>query len=294
MRKSFWAFAVLTLHLCACAQTSKKIYATGEVDISTLRASLKIPIRIEKETIIFDTRSNFDFALSHLPQAVNLQWSEFADLKGAYPSHVKKNLDAEVRRLALLGITPNTPIVVVGRGLEGGGEEGRLAWTLLYLGFKDVQTAHMDRLGLHYSNVEVTARKNAPSWAPVLRPSLVASREEVIRVATGKFDEHIHIIDVRSRDEYFSKNEYLQYAVPDLRAIHIEWKNFFNEQGRPNLEILDQLKSVNIQPEDRILVISNNGVRSAAVTYALLSLGYEKAANVAGGYRELTSYNRRR
>ncbi|MEQ1878094.1 MAG: ABC transporter ATP-binding protein, partial [Bdellovibrionia bacterium] len=62
--------------------------------------------------------------------------------------------------------------------------------------------------------------------------------------------------------------------------VNIEWKNFFDEKGRPRREILKELKTVGLEPSTRIYVLSGDGVRSAAVTMALRDLGYEKAGNL--------------
>jgi len=280
--------SVLTLlFFSACAQKPTKVYTSEDINTLVLAKALHQPIQVTEDTVILDARLPFDFAVAHLAQAVNVRWEDFADSQGPYPGRMKADLSAEVRRLALLGIGPNTPVVILGSGVRGKGEEGRLAWTLLYLGVFNVQTAEADSLGLRYSNIVSQPRANVPAWEPHIRDSILSSREEVIHVAISKHDERVHILDVRSKNEYFSKNRQLQYEVPDLRAVHVEWKEFFTPQGRPNEAIKDQLQAINIIPTDRVLVISNNGARSGAVTYALLSMGYKKAANFAGGYTEL-------
>lgn len=280
------AFFVLPF-VFSCAQQPTKTYTSGDINTQILAKSLQQPIKVTEETIVLDARPPFEFAVIHLPQAVNIQWRDFADIQGPFPGRLKKDLQQEAKRLALLGVTPQSQVIVVGRGLNGQGEEGRIAWTLLYLGVQDVQVAEADSLGLRYTNISPPPRANAPFWEPQIRNSLIATKEEVIRAGTSKHDERVHILDVRSKDEYFSKNRALQYEVPDLRAVNIEWKDFFTAQGRPNPAIKAQLEAINVLSGDRVIVISNNGIRSGAVTYALLSFGYKKAANFPGGYSEL-------
>jgi thiosulfate/3-mercaptopyruvate sulfurtransferase len=276
-----------------CTQAPTKIYTTQDLDTLILEKSLKTPIKVGSDTIILDVRAPFDFAMSHLPQAVNMRVADFADQQGPYPGRLKADMGDEIKRLALLGISPQSQVVIVGQAHGGKGDEGRLAWVLLYLGISDVQTSHIDKLGLRYSNIEPPPRENAKPWTPNYRLSLLATRSEVIQAATSRHNDRVHILDVRSKNEFFSKNRKLQYEVPDLRAINIEWSEFFTPEGRPKASIVAQLKAVNIGPNDRVIVISNNGVRSGAVAYALLALGYKKAANFAGGYSELLKLQNR-
>lgn len=280
-------FAVSLSLLLGCATEPTKVYSTQDVDLKYLQSMLSEPVQITEQTVILDSRPAFDFALIHHPQAVNVLWTDFTDTRGPYPGLLLKDLDQAVRRLALLGISPSTPVVVVGLGDKGNGEEGRLAWTLFYLGLSRVQVIDLEKLGARYTNITPPPRENAKVWEPEYRTKVLADKKEVMRLATSKHDERTHIIDVRSKNEYFSKNRKLEYEYPDLRAINIEWKEFFSSQGRPNMAIRDQLKAIGVNLTDRIVVISNNGVRSGAVTFALLSLGYVNASNYAGGYSEL-------
>lgn len=291
MKREFIAFifliSTLQVVFVGCVQAPTKVYSTQDIDLQYLNRLSREPVQVTEETVILDARPPFEFAVIHHPKAVNVQWTDFADVSGPYPGLLRSDLSQEARRLALLGVTPETLVIVTGQGVRGRGEEGRLAWTLFYLGINRVQIVDTDKLGARYSNLLPPPRPNAEPWEPVLRPTIMAQKNEVIRVATSKSNNREHILDVRSKEEYFSKNRQLEYEQPDLRAVHIEWKEFFTVDGRPNRGIRDQLRAINIEPNDRVIVISNNGVRSGAVTFALLSLGYKNAANYAGGYSEL-------
>ncbi|MEQ1664446.1 MAG: rhodanese-like domain-containing protein [Bdellovibrionales bacterium] len=289
-------FAVLVLSFqAACVQVPTKIYTNEEFDTSILARGLKSKIVVDENTFIIDARSDFEFAIAHFPQAIHLSWSDFTDAQEiirrergtAALGRVKKDIDPILRRLALYGLSLDSKIIIVGKANKGDASEGILAWMFLYLGFKNVQTAQIDTLGIRYSNLLNSPKPNVLPWEAKIRHSLVASRDEIKSAAISKHDDKVHIIDVRSKDEYFNKNSKLQYQMPDIRAIHIEWKEFYSNDGRPNQGIRKQLESVNISRNDRILVISNRGLRSAAATYALLALGFSKAANYDGGYEEL-------
>ncbi|MCB0408247.1 MAG: hypothetical protein KDD34_08590, partial [Bdellovibrionales bacterium] len=77
------------------------------------------------------------------------------------------------------------------------------------------------------------------------------------------------------------------YSIPDLGAVHIEWKEFFDKQGRPQLDIKNQLKAIGISENNTIIVLSNHGVRSAAVNAALISMGFYKSKTFVDGLESL-------
>jgi len=187
-------------------------------------------------------------------------------------------------------MSPETKVVVVGKGINGKGEEGRLAWILIRLGIQDVQFASVNYFKAQLTSEESLPLKSKPMWKPNKILSIEADKKEVIKAITGNSKGKIHIVDVRSKNEYFSRTGFGEdYATPNLNTIHVEWKEFFDAYGRPNFNIKKQLKAVGIHPRDRVLTLSNKGVRSAAVTMALLSMGYKKAANYSGGLKEIQS-----
>ena len=283
---------------CSTVPPETRVYETQDLETRILLDKISKPIRITESTVIIDARKTFDHSMAHPMGSVNLSWLEFAVGKPPVPGLLKKDLFTEAVRLARLGLQPNTPVVIVGYGPENSaGDEGRLAWTLLYMGFQDVQIAKVESLGLRYSNVVGSGpdRKNAAIWKPVVVPSLLADVKEVMKAGLSKARSNLHILDVRTSAEYAAKtDDGGRYLVPDFRAVNIPFQEFFTAQGRPNLRILQQLRGIQILPEDRVIVISNNGVRSGAVTFALASMGYKNVANYAGGWTELLRENKKR
>jgi len=95
---------------------------------------------------------------------------------------------------------------------------------------------------------------------------------------------------VRTRKEYFLKKGLGEgYVTPDLSALHIPWTQFYTDDGRPNVEIRTQILALGWQPTDRIVVLSDHGVRSGAIAFILSKLGFTNVANYTGGYSELTT-----
>lgn len=279
------------LFFAACQMKPTRVIETSDRSLQQLVSKSDRPLKITEDTQIIDVRSNFDFSMVHLPKSVNFSWRDFSQLQLPAPGRLIKDTSVLIRRLSLKGFSPEKPTVVVGQGLDGAGEEGRIAWMLFYLGFQDVQTAHISMFDKALTNVENAPLPNAPRWEPELRDSVNISKEEFLDALISRTKgQKVHVIDARSKEEYFNKKGFGQgYDTPDMQALNIEWKEFYNENGRINPAIRDQLVGVGVQPDHLVITISNQGVRSAAVTYALLSMGYSRATNYTGGYTELRS-----
>lgn len=289
--KIFSLFFVLLLlmPLVGCQTAPTKMTESRQVPIETLIANAKKPIVLTANTVIIDARRPFDYALAHLPDSVNLTWDHFTQRKG--PSKGLLVDESEIaRRLALYGVTPEKPVVVVGYGRQGQGEAGRMAWMLYYLGVNDVQMADINYFKTRVSNIQENGIKNAPAWDADPRGRVLAQLGEVKYAISypQELKQKTVLIDVRSKEEYFARKGFEGgYASPDLRAIHIDWREFFDSTGRPQLSMRDRLKAIKIRPNDRVILVSRQGVRSGAVTMALLSMGFSNAANYAGGLSEL-------
>ncbi|MCB0362788.1 MAG: hypothetical protein KDD35_08700 [Bdellovibrionales bacterium] len=280
--------SLLLVGLLSC-QTPQptEIRETRIQDLKDLSQRMNAPVELNENLIVIDTRSRFDYVMAHIPGSIHLTWEELAQVRSSTPGKIQKEHGRLVRRLALLGLEPLSSVLILGKGLRGRGEEGRLAWTLYYLGLNKIQIGNIELFARLMTNVESAPKKNAENWEPNIRYSIDASKDEVIAAARSG-DSTVHLIDVRSSKEYFHKaGDGLNYSLPDLRAVNIEWREFFQSDGRPQFQMRDKLRAINIQLNDRIIVLSQKGVRSAAVTMALLSMGFKHAANYSGGYVEL-------
>jgi thiosulfate/3-mercaptopyruvate sulfurtransferase len=277
------------------------------------------PIVIDENVVVVDARSSFDYSMARIPRSVSLNWADYSEADKNLRGWPQKDAFAATRRLARLGIAPDSKVVVLGNGADGQGEEGRVAWMLAYWGVTNVR---FGRFGSVKSRVTTEALPEAaksnllddrsmqppekpatakPIWKPAIVNSLIASREEVQGAiensATEKpwsFDgakpKLYRIIDVRSSSEYLGKSGGLRAkAIPNISALNAPWKEFFSPEFRPLAETAERLASVGVLPQHRVIVIDNDGIASAAVTMALRAYGYVDAACFAGGYNELMS-----
>ncbi|RYZ74495.1 MAG: hypothetical protein EOP05_09195, partial [Proteobacteria bacterium] len=106
----------------------------------------------------------------------------------------------------------------------------------------------------------------------------------------GQPARRLKIIDVRSEKAYLGKEGLGAVRhIPNMDALNVPWTQFFTSSLRPNVEIGAKIKAIGITPADRILVVDEAGVSSAAVVMALRAMGFDNAANVSGGLTDLMS-----
>ncbi len=279
------------------------------------------PLLINEKTVFVDTRSQFEFSTSHISRSVSLQWDEFSQNNSELRGLLQKDYFAISRRLARLGIDQDSQIIVLGHGKDGRGEEGRMAWMLQLLGVKQVQIADYDsvRAKRMADVVQATPKLgDAPSvasgptqplprqvlnakpmWKPEVDESLICEAKELEAVLKngGLLQAYSYqgappvlyrILDVRTPAEYLGKVGIgVSQRQPDLGSLNIPWTEFLDPKGRPQLAIAKELLRLRVSPRFRILVLSEQGVRSALVTKVLRDLGFKNAANCSGGLREL-------
>lgn len=238
-------------------------------------------------TIIIDGRPPAEYLFSHIQGSLSMRWEDFSQSKQPHQGLLDPDLFFHARRLARYGISPESSVIVVGRGRSGDGEEGRLAWTLRVLGLKQVQFAHIDQFSIPLSTQDSPPLPPVPMWKPEIDESLRVSKKEFLaKLATDRRD--LVLIDVRSERDYLGKEgTMISRKAPDLGAINIPWTEFITKTGLPDSTIKARLEEVGITPQKQVLVIDQKGVRSALVTLVLRELGYKSAANFAGGYQEL-------
>lgn len=283
-----WILSAVLFALVGCQQTPTRVYESQPVQVKEGTAEIK-DIRFTSKTIFIDARSPFEYSLSHLNGSMNVRPEEFTQKELPYLGVLETDRFALTRWLARKGISPDSAVVVVGKGLSGKGEEGRVAWNLKLLGVKDVQFASIEHFSLPMSNAEAPPREPVTLWKPEGDDTLEVVRADFLAVVHSPKTNPSSalILDVRSEDEYLGKVKVFEKEVPDVGGMNIPWTEFFDAQGLVKTSVKDRLAAVGVQTDRRLLVISNQGVESAAVTLALRKLGYNRATNFAGGYQEL-------
>jgi len=285
-------FYFLLAFISACAQKPTKVNTKVETPASLLVSNASGPVKVTPETIVVDARKRFEYQMAHYPGSVHLRWESFTDPRNPLSGQLLDDNKRMVQRLALKGVHPRKAVIVIGEGRQGDASAARLAWTLFYYGVENVSLVGDSVLKLS-SNIQETLEvpKNQELWDVPENRGMLATKDEVLKAASDVSDSGVRksvIIDTRSEREYFKKKGFgKQYALPDLGALNIEWVHFYNEKGRPELSMRDQLKSVGVSAKTKVILISDRGVRSAAVHFALLSMGFKTVKTYVDGYSGL-------
>lgn len=240
--------------------------------------------------VVIDARPSFEYSLSHVPGAISMRWEDFSQKEEPYLGLLEKDLYFHARRLARMGIGPKTPVMILGRGPKGEGEEGRLAWTLKVLGVENVRFNHVDNFSTPFRNQEPPPLAAVPLWKPEVDSSLFIDKKEFLKLVMSPRSQLQSpiIIDVRIESDYLGKGQSrISKKAPDIGAMNIPWTNFIDSKGQANSEIVAKLTQVGIAKDRDIVLIDEKGVRSATAAMVLRELGFNKATNFAGGYMEL-------
>lgn len=108
---------------------------------------------LKPSTVIFDTRSTFEANLNKVPGSISLPPDDFKVSRDA--------MDA-TKRLSLWGVTPETPVLVVGTDFK---KVISLSWELIQAGIENVETLKISALKTTVTQEE-PAKTNQPLWSP--------------------------------------------------------------------------------------------------------------------------------
>lgn len=206
------------------------------------------PLELNEQTVVLDARSAFAFGLSRVENSRRLTWQDLTE-NGATQLTAKplKDLHQVGMRLSLAGVNPQVPVIVVGEGVNGKGEEGHLAWLLLYFGLHDVQVASVEVFRKNWTRGYAPLAENVPQWKAV-------PRKELFTADVGD----ARVLDVSEKSD-------------------MPWKQFYTTDGRPDWKVNAKLSQKNILKTDHIVITSDDKSVSAAraAAFALVSLGFQ-------------------
>lgn len=282
-------------------------------------------VKLTPDTVVFDARTRFDFSMARVPRSISVDWKDYSEREPNQSGWPQADLFAITRKLARMGVQKSTPVVVVGLGKHGRGEEGQFAWLLSYLGVDNVQMIRFDSLkGVHLTTEappeelqrkssdrlldqdgsggalqpQEPAAQSVPMWKPDLDDSLIVRREELNQSieANAAYKQFAYkkrqplvyrYIDVRSAHEYLiGSSARTSGAIPPFDAINIPWQQFFLDDLRVDSGIGKKIRDIQILPTQRIVVLDEEGISAKAVCMALRALGFKWAGAYAGGYQD--------
>jgi 3-mercaptopyruvate sulfurtransferase SseA len=243
-----------------------------------------------ENAVIIDARPEFDYSMNRVGESAHVRWMDYVEPQCGTGKVLNSDLQFLASRMALKGVHPDLPVLVIGKGLGGRGEEAWMAWVLYYLGINDIhflpigQVRRGIRANEHYSLGAIV--RNAENWQPNVRKKIRVSANELSQLIKKAKKQTIWILDVRPAADYNRTREFSMWPV---RTLNIERSDFFNRKGEVIVGRREDMLGLGVGLKDRIIVLSPNGIESAGVTMALLSLGFTEAANLDGGFETWTA-----
>lgn len=230
-----------------------------------------------QKPVILDARSPLDYHASHVPSARNVQLSDLQETEGQDRGLVLKDREALARRLALWGVGPQSPVLILGEGRLGGGQEGRVAWILRGLGVQKIQTGLVAEFRPQNPRDE-SLRENVPPWSPQDNKRSLNSSE----FAEALQNSQALIVDLRFEKEF--QQEPLWKSIKG-QALHLDWRSLYDESGRPQISRRAELQSVLGAPDRALIFVSEDGVTASAAAFALEEMGWSQIRVLDGGLR---------
>lgn len=142
---------------------------------------------VSDQVVLLDARPAFVAATAPIKQAQRLDWRDFTRRIAPRPNGLEGDLFFHTRRLARMGINPESKVLILGRGAAGDGEEGRLAWTLRYLGVSRADFQNVDDYRPQLQLGDAPPPKEVAVWKPELNETLLETRAKFLeRVKSGR------------------------------------------------------------------------------------------------------------
>ncbi|MDZ8053433.1 MAG: sulfurtransferase [Aulosira sp. ZfuVER01] len=249
------------------------------------------------QAVIIDTRSQEEYAISHIPHSINIRDFFTYILENSYPAGLNKLQEHFSEILSRVGISGAEWLIVYEDTLNRGyGQSCRAAFLLKYLGCAQVSILHGGyrawlREGLATTN-EVPLRESS-LFRLHPNPDMMVTTTEMLQAIDNPA---IIKLDVRDRDEWLglSSSPYTPDFCPRKgripNAVWLEWHRLMTSDSempmfRSKAEILEICESVGITSESIVYIYCFKGSRAANTLIALQIAGIS-ALNYFGSWNE--------
>ncbi|WP_096595130.1 rhodanese-like domain-containing protein [Calothrix sp. NIES-2098] len=249
------------------------------------------------QIVIIDTRSQEDYAISHIPNSINIRDFFTYLLENSSPAGFKKLQEHFTEILSRLGISGTEWLIVYEDTFNRGyGQSCRAAFLLKYLGCAQVSILHGGyrawlRAGL--STTDEVALRESSIFKLHPNPEMIVTTSEMLEAINNP---EIIKLDVRDRSEWvgLSSSPYAPDFCPRKgripNAVWLEWHRLMTSDSEISMfrskdEILEICESVGITTNSVVYVYCFKGSR-AANTLIALELAGISARNYFGSWNE--------
>lgn len=230
---------------------------------------------IAQKAIVLDARGDRAAA----PYIQGARVAEWTDIRDGWlrTGRLDGDQDRLRRYFEARGVQRGTPVIVYGAMADGWGEEGRIWWTLKYLGHPRVFIIDGGIQRWRQENGPITAQPAALLGQPTAFEVRKAAR---LRTDWRKLEAYrrsgASIVDVRTRAEFDGGTPYWSSRgghIPGAQWLY--WKHLIRADGQ--LKSVDELRKLfrkaGIDQERPVVTYCTGGVRSAFVVAALTQAG---------------------
>ncbi|TBR24886.1 MAG: sulfurtransferase [Candidatus Nitrosotenuis sp.] len=241
------------------------------MDADSLRSLLR-----DNSVRVIDVRRKEDYKKDHIPKSVNLPLADL--LSDDTPERVLKLAQS-------LGIDDQTPVVAYDDTF--GALASRVAWTLQYLGHRDVSLLEMTYSQWKALGLETDA--NEPSIGTkthsiTLKPEIMATADYLEK---AKENKNVIVIDNRERLNY------LEQHIPG--SINIPYRTLASEDKilRPKDELKRLLQNRGISDDAEVITYCGSvGTLSGLAYYALKSIDHPNVKLYVRSFKEWKNLNK--
>lgn len=244
---------------------------------------------LTKVTLV-DARPEKDFNKGHIQGAVSAPWQNFVDMQGK-PGNpgwgVLLPKDQLSAKFGALGIDGKRPLVVYAQP-PGWGEDGRVAWTAMMAGIREVKILDGGYEAWKKADGEISTESpqvsNHSMAISALDEGLTATTEWIYS-RMGR----IKIVDSRSGLEFDGAKLYGEVRGGHLPGAQlIAHKTMFNKDNtiKSDDELKQMFISAGLTPDDEIVTYCTAGIRSAHMALVMRMVGFDKARNYDASFYE--------
>ncbi len=250
-----------------------------------------------KNKIVFlDSRSTFKFLLGHIPGAVHLpNWKDFTETRNGVPGLIIQDLSILANKFSSLGIDKSKKIILYGDPHDPWRTDGRFLWMFHYLGFENISILEGGTKLWQKNGNKIERGRGSKVIKTKLTESDLKLNNSVIAnsnwISKRLGDPNLSIIDTRTLKEFKGSTPYGSQKGGHIPgAVHIDWRDFFNEEGllKSRNTLVGTLEQYNITANKEVVVYCTGGVRSAMAYFVLKYLGF-KTRNYDGSWWDWSS-----
>lgn len=234
---------------------------------------------------LVDTRPAHQFASGHIPGAVHFDLYGLS-LYDTNPAPLKAFISMMLHVFELRGVSRESRVVFYEE--NSGMRAARGLWLLQYFGHRDVQVLDGGIQAWRAAGFLISTQPLPPKQTQMTleeKREILATADDVLNSLKK---ETVCILDTRNIDEYTGRNIRAARGGAIPGAIHIEWTQNLNKDGKfkSAIELKTMYHKAGITPDKEIIAYCQGGYRSAHSYIALKLLGYPKVRNYLGSWKE--------